>query len=106
MTSVELVPDGTAVPASPALPPPAGTIEAAHDADITPDTIIPPWYGERLNLDHALYLCLANERNQAGPPQDREQPEPFRPRAMVIELSDAIERLSRRASPVAAAGLR
>jgi 5-methylcytosine-specific restriction endonuclease McrA len=98
--------DGTPVPASPALPPPAGTIEGSHDADITPGTIIPPWYGERLNLDHALYVCLASERNQASPPHQDEQPEPFRPRKWVIELSDAIEELSRRASPVAAAGLR
>jgi 5-methylcytosine-specific restriction endonuclease McrA len=98
--------DGTPVPASPALPPPAGTIEDSHDADITPGTIIPPWYGERLNLDHALYTCLASERNQAHPPHQEEQPEPFRPRKWVIELSDAIEELSRRASEVAAAGLR
>jgi 5-methylcytosine-specific restriction endonuclease McrA len=98
--------DGTPVPASPALPPPAGTIEDSHDADITPATIIPPWYGERLNLDHALYTCLASERNQAHPPHQEEQPEPFRPRKWVIELSDAIEELSRRASEVAAAGLR
>jgi 5-methylcytosine-specific restriction endonuclease McrA len=97
--------DGTAIPASPALPSTAGRIEDSHDADITPDTIIPPWYGERLNLDHALYVCLASQRNQASPPQ-AEQPEPFRPRAWVIELSDAIEGLSRRASEVAAAGLR
>jgi Domain of unknown function (DUF222)/HNH endonuclease len=98
--------DGTLIPVSPALPPAAGTIQGTHDADITPDTIVPPWYGERLNLDDALYLCLANERNQASPPQHEEQPEPFRPRAMVIDLCDAIDRLSRRASPVAAAGLR
>jgi hypothetical protein len=56
-------PDGTLLPASPALPHPEGTIGDCHDADITPDTIIPPWYGERLNLDHAIYICFAN----AGP---------------------------------------
>ena len=68
-------PDGTPVPATPALPPADGTIEECHDADITPDTIIPPWYGERLDLDHAIYICLANaenkarQRDQAQPPQ-------------------------------------
>ena len=77
-------PDGTAVPASPALPPPAGTIEDWHDADITPETIIPPWYGERLDLDHALYICLANARNQderRQQPDQASEPEPFRPGA-------------------------
>jgi hypothetical protein len=29
-------------------------VEDTHDAGITPDTIIPPWYGERLDLDHAI----------------------------------------------------
>jgi hypothetical protein len=59
-------PDGTAIPASPPLPQPDGTIEDCHDADITPETIIPPWYGERLDLDHAIYICFANAANAAG----------------------------------------
>ncbi|HEY1320939.1 MAG TPA: HNH endonuclease signature motif containing protein, partial [Streptosporangiaceae bacterium] len=46
-------PDGTRLPSCPSLPEPDGPIGQAHDADITPDTIIPPWYGERLDLDHA-----------------------------------------------------
>src|SRR6202043_1913561 len=50
-------PGGTRLPASPALPPPGGTIGDCHDAQITPDTVIPPWYGERLNLDQAIYTC-------------------------------------------------
>jgi hypothetical protein len=58
-------PGGTAIPPSPPLPPPGGSIEHCHDADITPDTILPAWYGERLDLDHAIYVCLANEANQA-----------------------------------------
>jgi hypothetical protein len=37
-----------------------------HDADITPETIIPPWYGERLDLDHAIYICFANAANAAN----------------------------------------
>jgi hypothetical protein len=63
-------PGGIPVPASPALPTPDGAIGDVHDADITPDTIIPPWYGERLDLDYAIYTCLANEKiredRQAG----------------------------------------
>jgi hypothetical protein len=58
-------PDGTAVSACPALPPPAGTIGDWHDAEITADTIIPPWFGERLNLDYAIYTCFANAANAA-----------------------------------------
>jgi 5-methylcytosine-specific restriction endonuclease McrA len=60
-------PDGTAIPPSPPLPEPDGGIAGIHDADITPETIIPPWHGERLDLDNAIYTCLANERIQ----QDR-----------------------------------
>ena len=48
-------------------------IEDFHDAQITPETIIPPWYGERLDLDYAIWVCFANAANQAsrhgnGPP--------------------------------------
>ena len=60
-------PDGTPLPACPPLP--DGPIDQAHDADITPDTIIPPWYGERLDLDHAIWVCFANARTR----EDREQ---------------------------------
>ncbi len=102
-------PDGTALPPSPPLPEPAGSIKDHHDADITEGTIIPLWYGERLDLDHALYVCLANARNQQQrqeqpkrhdqPDQSGrrdeserrnqpEQPEPFRPGTGVSELSD------------------
>ena len=42
-----------------------GSIGDWHDADITPETIIPPWYGERLDLDYAIYTCFANAANQA-----------------------------------------
>jgi hypothetical protein len=59
-------PDGTAIPSCPPLPQPDGTIEALHDADVTPDTIVPPRYGERLDLDHAIYICFANAANQAS----------------------------------------
>ena len=53
------------IPASPPLPQADGTIGDWHDADITPETIIPPWYGERLDLDYAIYTCFANAANQA-----------------------------------------
>jgi hypothetical protein len=63
-------PDGTAVPACPPLPPADGRIQDCHDADITPETIIPPWYGERLDLDYAIYTCFANAAIQASQRED------------------------------------
>jgi len=66
-------PDGTPLPDSPPLPEPGGPISQAHDADITPDTIIPPWYGERLDLDHAIYVCFANARTDEEKRADRDQ---------------------------------
>ena len=53
-------PDGTGIPLSPALPPPDGTIGDWHDADITPDTIIPPWYGTDLRAIDARLRCRRN----------------------------------------------
>ena len=75
-------PDGTALPPSPGLPPSAGAIGDCHDAEITPGTIIPPWYGERLDLDYAIYTCFAHARNQEQRQAQRDQldePELFRP---------------------------
>jgi hypothetical protein len=86
-------PDGTGIPPSPALPSPDGTIGTCHDADITPDTIIPPWYGERLNLDDAIYACLANARTPQERREQRDQandPELFRPSKWVVEPADWI----------------
>jgi hypothetical protein len=82
-------PDGTAIPTSPALPPADGRIDGYHDADITPATIIPAWYGERLDLDHAIYVCFANAANRArqrdlGEQEQREQAEPFRPQLWAV----------------------
>ena len=83
-------PDGRTIPAAPALPDVAGGIEGCHDADINPGTIIPAWYGERLDLDHAIYVCFANAANQAcqrdaGEQQDeREQAEPLRPQLWAV----------------------
>jgi hypothetical protein len=97
-------PDGAAILASPPLPQPGGTIEDCHDAEITPETIIPPWYGERLDLDYAIHVCFANAANQAsqdgsGPPpayadQD-DYPEPPPPRLWAIEPQDWMPSLRR-----------
>ncbi len=62
-----------------------GAIEGCHDADITPATIIPPWYGERLDLDHAIYTCFANaeyharQRDQARQSAQARQPDDHAP---------------------------
>jgi 5-methylcytosine-specific restriction endonuclease McrA len=56
---------GEQIPASPQLPESAGSIEDCHDAEILPDTIIPAWYGERLDLDYAIATCFANADNNA-----------------------------------------
>ena len=90
-------PDGTGIPPSPALPPPDGTIDGCHDAGITPETIIPPWYGERLDLDHAIYTCLANARTPQERQDQRNQaddPELFRPTKWVIEPADWIRHIT------------
>jgi hypothetical protein len=64
--------DGTALLPSPPLPPSDGTIQDCHDADITPGTIIPPWYGEHLDLDYAIHAAFANAEYQARQ-HDRDQ---------------------------------
>jgi hypothetical protein len=67
-------PAGVTLPASPDLPATSGTIADSHDADITPETIIPPWYGERLDLDYAIYTCFANaEYREKGRQREREK---------------------------------
>jgi 5-methylcytosine-specific restriction endonuclease McrA len=55
-------PDGTPVPASPRLPRSSGDIAGCHDADIISDTIVPSWNGDRLDLDHAIWVSFANAR--------------------------------------------
>ena len=57
-------PAGVPLLASPDLPATSGTIAGCHDADITPETIMPAWYGERLDLDYAIYTCFANAEYQ------------------------------------------
>ena len=72
-------------------PNPTAASSTAHDADITPDTIIPPWYGERLDLNHAIWACFANartrEERRAGPGRAR-----ARGRVTIYEPEDCDER--------------
>jgi hypothetical protein len=37
-------------------------IRTCHDGRISPDTIIPAWYGDKLDLDHAIWACFANAK--------------------------------------------
>jgi hypothetical protein len=57
--------DGILVPGCPQLPQGHGGITTAHDAAITPTTIIPPHSGERLNLSLAIWIAFANARTRA-----------------------------------------
>jgi hypothetical protein len=59
-------PDGSPVAASPQLPPTSGDITGCHDATITSDTIIPNWNGDKLDLDHAIWVAFANARLTAA----------------------------------------
>jgi hypothetical protein len=87
----------TLLPASPALPEPEGGIDAAHDAEITGDTIIPPWHGERLDLDHAIYVCFANARTHEEKRADQEQAQEavFRPKSWGGDFSTTVEYIRR-----------
>ena len=55
-------PDGQRIPDSPPLPEPDGPLGGQHDAEITPGTIVPPWYGERLDLDYAISVLFGNQQ--------------------------------------------
>jgi hypothetical protein len=98
-------PDGTRLPSSPPLPEPDGPIGQAHDADITPDTIIPPWYGERLDLDHAIYVCFANARTAAerqqhpAVPADRGRVTVYEPEDCDELIRQYLEHAPRRTGP-------
>ena len=83
-------PDGAPLPACPPLPEPGGGIGTAHDAGITPDTIIPPWYGERLDLNHAIWACFANARTREE--RQRDPDGPPRGRVRIYEPEDCDER--------------
>jgi hypothetical protein len=87
-------PDGTALPACPALPAPDGAIEDRHDADITPETILPPWYGERLDLDYAIHVCFANARTEQERQTRLQDSEPeARDRVTIYEPEDWDEQI-------------
>jgi hypothetical protein len=99
-------PDGTRLPSSPPLPEPDGPIGQAHDSDITPGTIIPPWYGERLDLDHAIYVCFANARTAQEEQQYPPGPADRRAGVTVYEPEDCdalirqyLEQAPRRTGP-------
>jgi len=83
-------PDGTPLPSCPPLPEPDGPVDQAHDADITPDTIIPPWYGERLDLNHAIWTCFANARTREE--RERDPDGPPRGHVRIYEPEDCDER--------------
>jgi hypothetical protein len=55
-------PDGTPISQCPQPAEPGGQIWEQHDAEITPATITPPWYGERLDLDYAIVVAFSNQR--------------------------------------------
>jgi 5-methylcytosine-specific restriction endonuclease McrA len=99
-------PDGTPLPPCPPLPAPGGGISATHDAEITPDTIIPPWYGERLDLNHAIWACFANartreerERGQDGDPADRGRVTIYEPEDWPERYRQYCENTPRRTGP-------
>ena len=65
---------GDVIPACPALPQSDRDIRTCHDARVSPDTIIPAWYGDRLNLHETIWACFANarlakEKREAAPVQ-------------------------------------
>ena len=89
-------PDGTAIPSCPPLPAPDGTIGDRHDAGITPETIIPPWYGERLDLDYAIAVCFANARAEQERETQLHDGEPrARERVTIYEPEDCDDRYRR-----------
>jgi hypothetical protein len=56
---------GTPIPSSPGLASPVGDITACHNAQVTRTTIIPPYSGERLDLNLAIWVAFANARVRA-----------------------------------------
>jgi hypothetical protein len=86
-------PDGSPLAACPALPEPDGSIGETHDADIAPETIIPPWYGERLDLDHAIYVCFASARTREQRERDADGDPVARGRVTIYEPEDWPERI-------------
>ncbi|MGH3165990.1 MAG: HNH endonuclease, partial [Trebonia sp.] len=62
------LPDGALISNSPPLPGgSADAIAGTHGADISYSTIVPPHSGERLNLQEAIWVCLASAKARANP---------------------------------------
>ena len=83
---------------------PDGPIGQAHEAEITPDTIIPPWYGERLDLDHAIWVCFANtriraEREHGGDPASRGRVTVYEPEDCDELIRQYLDHAPRRTGP-------
>jgi 5-methylcytosine-specific restriction endonuclease McrA len=67
-------PDGRRMANGPVLPGSDGDLARCHDADITTETIIPAGLGDQLDLDLAIWACLANARiEQQRASQEHEQ---------------------------------
>jgi len=67
-----------------------------HDPCVTPETIIPPWYGERLDLDYAIHVCFANARTeQERQTRLRDGEAEARDRVTVYEPEDWDKRIRR-----------
>jgi 5-methylcytosine-specific restriction endonuclease McrA len=67
-------PDGRRMANGPVLPGCDGDLARCHDADITTETIIPAGLGDQLDLDLAIWACLANARiEQQRASQEHEQ---------------------------------
>src|SRR5207248_8537216 len=90
-------PDGSPLPPSPPLPEPDVSIEETHDAEITPDTIIPPWYGERPDLDYAIAVCFANARTDEEKRADQGQAQEtvFRTKSWGGDFSTTVDYIRR-----------
>jgi hypothetical protein len=64
------------MPHSPVLPGSDGDLTGCHDADITTETIVAAGLGDKLDLDLAIWACLANARlDQQRASQQQEQPQ-------------------------------
>ena len=71
-------------------------IEGCHDADITSGRDQAAGHAERLDLDHAIYVCFANARTPQERRDQRDQAEDsglFRPTKWVVEMSDWVQRI-------------
>jgi hypothetical protein len=65
----------------------------------------PPWYGERLDLDHAIWACFANartreEREHGGDPARRGHVTVYEPDDCDELIRQHLEHAPRRTGPV------